>query len=460
MNATLRTRLDAWEKRLRRQVAVRSAVLGTFAGTAVAAGYVLGAKWFHWPHAWETAVGISIAVPVIAFAVRMLRPIPLADVARAADRAAGTSDRFATALELQGTEWAELVERDAAATSLPGEKELFATHLPRVSRWSFVAAAALAAMLFFIPSRYVPAVTPLASDLKGLEAPPELATAADDLRKMAAEDGDPELAELAKELERIDQAWKEGKIDKKEALAQIGEVREKIREAKEKSAARKEALAKLAEAEASHELGHRTSTGEGADAAEAAAAKLGKDAGEDGKMADALDNAANAAAADKKLSDALKKSADAARRGDKKAFTEGMKKARERWNGLAKKGAEAARKDAAAKAAKGEDPGKKSKALDPALLKELEKALAKSGLNDKALQEALDRLAKASKDPGKPGEAGEFDNEKLRAMIEKLKKMDPAELKELAEKLKKMSDKEIEELAKKMAEAAKCAGGS
>ena len=64
------------------------------------------------------------------------------------------------------------------------------------------------------------------------------------------------------------------------------------------------------------------------------------------------------------------------------------------------------------------------------------------------------------KAPGQAGEGGEMDNEKLKAMIEKMKKMDPKAAKELAEKLKKMSDKEIEELAKKMAEEGKCAAGT
>src|SRR6185436_15155803 len=101
-------------------------------------------------------------------------------------------------------EWAELVERDAASAPLPREKDLFRTRLPKLSRWSFAAAALIAAMVFFIPARNLPAVPALPTDMNGLQAPPELQAAAEDLRKLGAEEGDPKLAELGKELERID----------------------------------------------------------------------------------------------------------------------------------------------------------------------------------------------------------------------------------------------------------------
>lgn len=453
MNTLLRDRLVSWEKRLRRQAAVRVAVLGSFGGAAIAAGYVGGAKLWLWPQPMWVALGAFAAVPAIAFAARLARRIPLADVARAADRACGGEDRFSTALEIDGTEWAELVERDAASKPLPDEKKIFATHVPRLSRWSFVAAAAIAAILFFVPARSLPAVV-VNNDLKGLEAPPELTAAAEELRQAGAEDGDAKLAELGKELERISEEWKEGKIDRKEALARIGELGEKIREEKEKAAARKEALAMMGENQGTHELGHSTATGNGAEAAAEAAAKLGKNPQDDAKLADLLERAARAASKDKELADALRKAAEAARRGDKKAFEEAMKQARERWNGLSKKGAEQAKKDQAAAAKKGPKTGK----LDPELLKKLEAALKKSGLTDKDVQEALERLAKMTDKMAKDGNQGAMDDEALKKMIEELEKADPEALKKLAEKLKNMTEKELEELVKKMEKD--CAGGS
>jgi len=451
MNAILRDRLSAWEKRLRLQAAVRAAVYGSFGGAAIAAGYVGGAKLWHWPQPMWMAAGAFAAVPLIAFVVRSMRKIPLADVARAADRATGSDDRFSTALELEGTEWAALVERDAAARPLPDDRKIFATRFPRISRWSFLTAAIIAALLFLVPERSLPAIAGLPNDLKGLEAPPEMLAAAEELRQAGAEDGDPRLAELGKELERINEAWREGKIDRKEALARIGEVNEQIRAEKEKAAARKDALAMMAENSGSHDLGHRTSQGNGAQAATDAAAKLGQNPADDMKLAEALERAAKAAGKDKELAEALKKAAEAARRGDKKAFEEAMKKARERWNGLSKNGAEQAKKDAA-------DRKKNAGKMDEKLLKELERLLKAKGWNDKDVQEALDRLARLSKKLGQDGDEDAMDDEKLKELIEKIKEMDAEELKKLAEMLKNMSEEDLKKLAEELQK--NCPGGS
>jgi hypothetical protein len=451
MNALLLDRLTAWEKRLRRQAAVRAAVLGSFGGAAIAAGYVGGAKLWHWPQPMWVAAGAFVAVPVLAFGMRLLRKIPLADVARAADRASGSDDRFSTALELEGTEWAALVERDAASRPLPDERRMFATRWPKFSRWSFVTAAVIAALIFFVPERSIPVIAGLPNDLTGLEAPPEMLAAADELRQAGAEEGDPKLAELGKELERISEAWKEGKIDRKEALARIGEVSEKIREEKEKAAARREALAMMAESSASHDLGHRTSQGNGSQAASDAASKLGQNPADDMKLAEALERAAKAAGKDKELAEALRKAAEAARRGDKKAFEEAMQKARERWNGLSKNGAEQAARDAA-------DRKKNAGKMDEKLLKELERLLKAKGLDDKDVQEALERLAQLSKKLGQGGEQGAMDDEKLKELIEKVKEMDAEELKKLAEMMKKMSEEDLKKLAEELEKS--CPGGS
>lgn len=453
MNALLRDRLVSWEKRLRLQAAVRAAVWGSFGGAALAAAYVGGAKLWAWPQPLWVALGAFAAVPAIAFAARIARRIPLADVARAADRACGGEDRFSTALELDGSEWAALIERDAAAKPLPDEKKIFATHVPRLSKWSFAAAAAVAALLLFVPARTLPVIA-APNELKGLEAPPELTAAAEELREAGAEEGDGKLAELGKELERISEEWKEGKIDRKEALARIGELGERIREEKEKAAARREALATMGENGEGHEMAHGMASGKATDAVAERAARLGQNPSEDAKLADMLERAAKVAGKDKELAEALKKAADAARRGDKKAFEEAMKAAKERWKGLSKAGAEQARKDAAAAKAKGPKTGK----LDPELLKKMEELLKAKGFDDEEVKKALDRLAKLSEKLGKDGKVGALDDEELKKLIEQLEGMDPGELKKFAEMLKKMSEKDLEELAKKLQKD--CGGGS
>ncbi|MBI2923559.1 MAG: hypothetical protein HYY18_21090 [Planctomycetes bacterium] len=345
MRDTLRERLAPYELRLRLLRAARCAVAGALGGAALGAAWILAAKWFRWPHALEIGLGLFFAGKIGAFAWRMARPLPLEDVARATDRAAGANDRFSSAWELDGSEWGPLLERDLQAQVVPGPRTAFPARPGRWVKWPVAACGGLLALAFFVPARPVPPRPAIESDLAGMSAPPELAQAAEELRRLGALDDQPELAGIGRELSEIDRDWKSGAIDRKEALARVGEMRSRLRKLREKMAADKEALARMAESESGHELAHRLATGEGREAVKEAASRLGKDAQADAKLGNALDNAARAAGSDKELSAALESAAAAARRGDAKKFEEEMGKAGERWKPLARKGKEAAEKE-------------------------------------------------------------------------------------------------------------------
>lgn len=437
MRDRLRQQLAPFERRLRLLEAGRWAARGALLSIGLAILWVLTARWFRLPYDFPIAAAAVGAGALGAFIARLTRRIPMEDVARAADRAAGTSDRFSSAWELADSEWAPLLEKDVLNRPLEAPRRLFPARSPRALRFPGLTLALLIAILYLVPSRPAPLAGPKTTDLEGVNPPPELAQAAEELRRLGALDDRPEWAQLGRELEAIERDWKEGKIDRREALARVGDVRNRIREERERIAAAKEALAKLADGEATHEMAHATATGEGEEAAREAAAALGESAERDAALAAGLERIARGAAADPELREALERAAAAVRRGDRVAFEQAMQQARGRWKPVTRKGKEtAAREKRAEKAKTAEQKAKEAlKKLDPETARKIAEALKNADLEK--LRKAMEEAGKQGKE-GKPGQEKELTDEELVEMAKKLAEMlDKETLESLVEKLKK-----------------------
>jgi hypothetical protein len=420
MSELLARKLAPYEFRLRTLRAWRAGLIATMIGAVHAGVWVLVARWWALPYAIEGAAAIVVGSGLVTLVVKLLRPLPMIDVARAVDRASGNGDRFSSALELSGTEWAGPVQKDAAMHAVASPDVLFHRRFGHFVRNSIIATAVAAALLL-IPGRVLPGGGKKQQTLEGVKPPEEVTQAAEELRRLGELEGDPELMKLGRELELIARDWEEGKIDRKEALARVGEVRTRIREEMEKREAAREALARMAESGASRELAERTAKGDGESAAKEAAEKLGKDAGADAKLGQALEQASREAAQNEELSEALAGAADAARRGDKEGFEKKMEEAREEWSQVAKKGKEkAGAEQRAAEAAGAKEMEKALKQVTEEKAKELAEEAQKGGEAGKKAREELKKAAEAAKKAGeKPRELTQAEKEQAREMGKK-----------------------------------------
>jgi hypothetical protein len=209
--------------------AVRGALAGGIAAvmTSVAA-IVAGAEWTT-SALWTSPAAIPVGLLVGAVVGALLR-IDTLEIARALDRAAGSEDRFASAVDLAQHHRAARVRLvlDDALERVSGTSESAALPLraPRELKWLPAPVVALALLLIFAPQ---PGTA--AQDLPVPELSPEdWAALHDDLRQELDELDKPESDEeraLAEELEKLAELLKENP-EKKDALAAIARLRDQI----------------------------------------------------------------------------------------------------------------------------------------------------------------------------------------------------------------------------------------
>ena len=156
---------------------------------------------------------------------------PLDDLrlARALDQAAGSEDRFASALQLAGhhrPERAKLVVDDALA-QVAGASETSALpiHAPSELKWLPAPAVVLALVLWLMPVAKPTAIAQDTPEISPDEWSQIQADLAEELKEFPRET--PEDRELAERLEELAAKLKD-QPDKKEALAEIARLREEL----------------------------------------------------------------------------------------------------------------------------------------------------------------------------------------------------------------------------------------
>lgn len=224
--------VDALRARQRACNRVTCTVQGAFGGTVAAVLFAIGLPLLDPSGAASARWWSLLAIPagvMAGFVAGSLWPMDNLRLARALDSAAHSDDRFASALQLAGRAKAERVqlvvgdalERVAGATpaaALP-------IRTPREWRWIPVSAVALTLALWLMPIAKPTAQAQEEPSISAEEWRHIHQALADELKEFPRET--PEDRELVERLEKLAEKLKDNP-DKKDALAEIAQLREEL----------------------------------------------------------------------------------------------------------------------------------------------------------------------------------------------------------------------------------------
>jgi hypothetical protein len=378
-------RLRQVAARLQARASLSAALVGMALTAACSGILVFASKLAPIPHApWIAAVAVAAG----AVAGALLAPrVSLRQAAIHADLAGGTEEVLSTALEAGDASRfgaAALAQAAAAARARPAARLTARAGRPP---WALLVPIVLLGALLLapplpgsVPAQAVAQVSP--EKLRRLEKD------AKDLKRLSVEIESRELAHVSQQIQRLASEIRDGKMDKKEALARIAALAEKAEGIRKDLEAQKKSLAELGKNPETKALADALGRGD-MDAAKKEAAKLGQQLA-DGKLSreskGALKDALSKMATESKpsseaLAESASRASDALGAGDPGAFSDRMGKLAESMKGARSR---ADGKRGGSKGAPGSQGGGEESApgeLDDALadLEEAEKDLSESG---------------------------------------------------------------------------------
>ncbi len=330
-----------------RQVALRlhwrTMLMGMLVGlslTAVCGAILLFAsKLTPVPHA-EIIGAATLAFGVVAGALLAPR-LSIREAAIRADLAAGTEEVLSTAVESDSASPFGAATL-AHAAAIVRKRPLGSMVALRHSRppWPLWIPLAVFGVLLFLPGLPAPAGTRDAAQLSP-DRLRRLERDSREIKKLSVEIENKELARLAQQMSQLVTDVKQGKLDKKEALAQLAKLSEKAEGIKKDLEAQQKALADLGKNLETKAMAEALARGD-PDAAKKEAAGLAKQLADGKFSADAKDALKDALSRmgedtkgtnDGKPSEAAGKASDALQKGDAGEFGNQMAKLSESMKG-------------------------------------------------------------------------------------------------------------------------------